>query len=1011
MKQFENQVRYQGSAQSQGFSPVQAPDSTSLLRQNIETEQRGLQRVMQSGLAEVDLNKLANLSDFSQTLSGYLVNTIKKKNEADEAEGLNQAYQDGFEQTQIDAYRAQVKNLESTRDDFDTAAMKAAQAGEQPYVVNRLQQLSGWKKFGYAKGLAMNAGRNYLPWLANQLENNREIQVKIAGQEPFYPADAQDPAQKQAAISVLRKAYLQEQGLVGLNHMLLNEYAFPHMKSADQEVMNAYLTKYNKAQNEEARTSALSELVTGISTDPAMFGSTVKRLMATGMSGVEARSTTMDLMYKLHREGQLSADGIRAVKNSPSFMPGKTWGELASNEWFDSERKMLEATKAQYKADQETEAIEKDQFVRERMQAISGTTLSNDVIDQLIASYQQTFQTTEVPKEFSNYKENYSLQAKTRNEQEEQIQALISQRRLTTTMLTNGMFMPELEAKYAEAATRIDKLISPQVAKPRSEFKPIARRAIANLIGKSDKDKTLPDSAELAVLQAEADLESRAATLMQANPSLSPQQAYIQASMALQDDIQNQRGVYKTNGLLGDKAGFAAFMSGGAANQRLRDANTQLRSFEAQIRGGGLAVLSEAKQRQLISEQEAREMVNPSRPLSASVMTYTRLLQRMGKTNPATGLPINEFDVADLMLGSYGLKRKRPFAQQWADSSLPPELQRLLTMPTGSRTSRALVGAGMVGPGAARQAVKYIADQLGVDVQAVATFINYETGNRLLSGSDRNGLDTWGGSGGQYLGWIQFSPDNQQKYGVKPGMSFMQMADSVVRYLKDRGIRPGDPLHVMYQAVQAPAYTAQARATGRNYLSDSNGSVADHVQNMIKNHGAKTAKWLSEGAQYGSVWANPMLQSTLGRKVLGQFTQTSGFGQQEGFRSKPHEGNDYAGMSNGSKLSLKQSGQVIQVGSPDKGNGGYGGFVDIQLADGNVVRMGHLTDVYVKPGQRIGPKQVFALSGGAPNTRGAGRSTGPHVHLEHLSGPTGLQESTKGKRNPSAVANQIYVDT
>jgi murein DD-endopeptidase MepM/ murein hydrolase activator NlpD len=124
---------------------------------------------------------------------------------------------------------------------------------------------------------------------------------------------------------------------------------------------------------------------------------------------------------------------------------------------------------------------------------------------------------------------------------------------------------------------------------------------------------------------------------------------------------------------------------------------------------------------------------------------------------------------------------------------------------------------------------------------------------------------------------------------------------------------------------------------------------------------------------------------------------------QESFRKKPHEGNDY-GAPTGTKLSFKQPGVVIKTGDPTQDNGGYGGFMDIRLGDGNIVRIAHLSKVNVRPGQRIGAKQVAALSGDT------GRSTGAHVHIEHLSGPTGTQETTRGKRNPSWIASQVYAD-
>ena len=85
-------------------------------------------------------------------------------------------------------------------------------------------------------------------------------------------------------------------------------------------------------------------------------------------------------------------------------------------------------------------------------------------------------------------------------------------------------------------------------------------------------------------------------------------------------------------------------------------------------------------------------------------------------------------------------------------------------------------------------------------------------------------------------------------------------------------------------------------------------------------------------------------------------------------------------------------------------NGGYGGYIDVKLADGNIVRIGHLSDVMVTKGMRLRPRQIAALTG---NT---GRSTGAHAHIEHLSGPTGTQESTRGKRDPSWIASQVYAD-
>jgi murein DD-endopeptidase MepM/ murein hydrolase activator NlpD len=1011
MKRVEPQLQFQGFAQGQGLNAIQAPDVTPLLRQNMQTEQQNMNAFRQTALENMKLQQLTYLADFSETLGNTLVTIGKQKNEADMLDGLSKAYEDGLPSVQIEAFKEQEAQLAKTRDQLDGVAAVAQQQGADLETVSRFQQLSGWRKYGYAKGMAQQAGANYREWINNQLNSNDDIQIALADGTVFTAATAQGRAQKSAALAELRKVYMQQNGLLGMNPALLNEYAFNQMRRAEAETMGEYMRAYNTELQQQGQDEVFSEFAQTVGSDPTAFTNSLVRLRSLGLGTREARKELMTLLYGLQRtDGSgVTADTVRSVKDSPSFMAGKSNGDLYFQDWFDVERKVRDNENKAFRDQLEDEQVNQQSWLRKaEVGLMDSPPQSNEAIDSLLQNYQRIFQTSDEPELFKRYKENFSLQARARDEQRNTLKSLVDSRRLTVAELQTGRYLPEIVKEFYDDAVALDKLNAPRVDPEKRKFEGIARKAIATLINKADNDKVLPPSAELAVLHAQADLDRRAADLLRANPNMDPLTAYTQAAMALQDDIANGRGNYKTNGKLGEQAGFPDFSSGAAARNRVTAAQKANASAVKQIETGGIAVLSQAKERGLLTEREAIQMQDPSRGLSPTVMAYTRVLQRMGKLKQ-DGTPYNEYDVADMMLSSFNLKRQRPFAQQWADSTLSPELQRLLALPTGARTSRALTSAGLVGPGAAQQAVKYIANSLGVDPQAVATFINYETAGQLLSGQNRSGLDTFGGAGGQYLGWIQFSPANQRKYGVKPGMNYMDMANAVVRYLKDTGIRPGDTLSTMYQAVQAPAFVSQARSAGRNFSADSNGSVSDHVENMLKMHGAKASSWLRKGAQGGSVWRNPQLMSTIGRKVLGELPLTSGFGEQESFRKNPHEGNDY-GVGQGSKLSLRQPGEVIQVGSPSKGNGGYGGFVDVRLADGNVVRLAHLTDVYVRPGDRIGAKQMLALSGGTPGTRGGGRSTGPHVHIEHLSGPTGIQETTKGKRNPSAIAKQIYVD-
>ncbi len=89
------------------------------------------------------------------------------------------------------------------------------------------------------------------------------------------------------------------------------------------------------------------------------------------------------------------------------------------------------------------------------------------------------------------------------------------------------------------------------------------------------------------------------------------------------------------------------------------------------------------------------------------------------------------------------------------------------------------------------------------------------------------------------------------------------------------------------------------------------------------------------------------------------------------YRTGYHTGIDI-GVPVGTRLYAPVSGAVVQAGW----NGGYGNSVTIRLDNGMTLILGHLSQVAVKPGQRVSAGAFLGLSG---NT---GYSTGPHLHVE-----------------------------
>lgn len=1061
------QIKYQGYARDRGFNPIQmstasvdaiGQQGSAMLRQMRENQdiersnrnafqsqveqnqriesqnrsenyqfERGSRDMYQQGVLQ-NLKTQANnalidsentqktfeaLSAFSSTMGKTLVQWKQKKDEEQKKQGYRDVMLNGGDPRKQVAIQAGVQQIQNSHTSIQTVANKLQDTGAPPEVVNATRKLSKAYQVGMAMARADLASIKLDGWLAEKFATDNDTQINFNGQL-ITPASHMGPDQRAAISDVLIKQFVAEQGLLDIDPELVAP-ALLKMRQVEQKYLDKERDNYIKAENENRRTQINMQFDTGLQTDPVRAWN----LALAEYVGISDENGNR-LNYKGAREALLqrlvetgtSVDIIDQIADSPTpFQPNKTWGELFGPE-FKKARRALQTQEVQ---DEDLrDRIDNQEFENwsdKVLEELYQGNASEEIVSQAITQSEQIW--GRVDGRLKDYKQNNTLQARTKQEQEKDLLDLYAKEELSLDTLTSGAFSPELVAQWRGRAQELDKQRAPEIQgarKPAAEAVTNELRRVGNAL---DSDKAPHWSFSLATAHAQRQLDAKARVYMQSGKGA--EVAYSLASQDVIKEIANNNsgdptqrfGTYSVS-TSGDGSFKRWAASGSGGGGGLSAATARVSSIRSQVQNGGAAAVIE---RRLITEAEARALVNPDSPIPPIISTIQNALP--------IGKEMSEFDIIDAQLNKFDLPpRQRPLIQRQVDSVMSPELNRLLyRTPTRRRTDRALTGVGIsasasdgtpIGPGPERQAIAKIANTLGVDIKDVVTFINYETAGQLLSGANRRGLDTWGGTGGQYLGWIQFSPENQRQYGVRPGMTPDQMASAVIKYLKDSGVRSGDRLEHLYQAIQAPAYLSEMRRTGKNIGRDSNDSVANHVTKMRQTHGESAYSWLQQGATSRgpattSMWRSPELMSAPAKRLLSQHQLKSSFGQQESFRRKPHEGNDYE-TPVGTKLSFKQPGTVLQVGSPEKDNGGYGGFIDVKLADGNIVRIGHLSRVNVKPGQRIRAKQVAALTG---NT---GRSTGPHAHIEHLSGPTGLDETTKGKRNPSWIASQVYAD-
>lgn len=82
----------------------------------------------------------------------------------------------------------------------------------------------------------------------------------------------------------------------------------------------------------------------------------------------------------------------------------------------------------------------------------------------------------------------------------------------------------------------------------------------------------------------------------------------------------------------------------------------------------------------------------------------------------------------------------------------------------------------------------------------------------------------------------------------------------------------------------------------------------------------------------------------------------------------------------GRAITVFVPGTVTRAGMYDPS--GYGNEVIIRHENGLLSQYAHLSKILVKEGDMINEGKVIGLTGGQPGARGAGRTTGPHLHFE-----------------------------
>ena len=346
------QVQYQGQAKSVGFDPKDDGSSVPALTVELDRQLAGFRKVAAADIANqtrynqaaasnrafessISAQNWKSLTNFSQSLSQLLTEETERKNESDLQEGVMQAYLDGIDPAEAMAFDIAEGYLKDNDDQIQGIG-DSAQATGAPFMgVQKIRELSGWKAYGYAMGMAQNVGASYGSAMTQALAS--------------VPEDA-TTAEKAAFLSNARAQFMQQTGLMQLNPALLNKYAFPGMREADSAILN----KWRKQEEDAIKAGYIDEAQTIVGADGVGNFSKALDLMVRG--GMDRRKARNELL------GMLEPDEVDDLGSTMSWDGRLTWEEKYPHDFRQARRNAIAGEVADYDSEQAAASLEGKQW-------------------------------------------------------------------------------------------------------------------------------------------------------------------------------------------------------------------------------------------------------------------------------------------------------------------------------------------------------------------------------------------------------------------------------------------------------------------------------------------------------------------------------------------------------------------------------------------------------------------------------------------------------------------------
>jgi len=268
-------IQFQGFTERQGFDPIKLPDPNPFLRENLGAIDSSLRNLEQGNLANMKAKAdaysrdLAQLSEFSQTLTSFLGQAAQIYDKKEEAAANALYYEDLASQENEIAILDEGERILQEGDGVTSKAAVAANRNGAPYSVSkRIAELGGLKGHYYRVKATQDIASKYGDFYDEARRNdNREITFGPNGQykvniNESYPTEVEESAIR----AYLREQYLEQ--FSGISRGMIAKYAFPTMRKVDESRATVNADRIALRDSERERYEAMEVFQQTADSDP-----------------------------------------------------------------------------------------------------------------------------------------------------------------------------------------------------------------------------------------------------------------------------------------------------------------------------------------------------------------------------------------------------------------------------------------------------------------------------------------------------------------------------------------------------------------------------------------------------------------------------------------------------------------------------------------------------------------------------------------------------------------------